>query len=118
MSSKTRLTTFRRIADAGDLAPLLVQLMMVVNDMGIAEHGRRYWSGELPTELRDRARGRVLSFATSGRHTFEGLKVIGKIKKISAFMEKLERCDVPTQEAFSRLAAFIGTGFKLRMIAS
>jgi hypothetical protein len=51
-------------------------------------------------------------------HTFEGLKVIGKIKKISAFMEKLERCDVPTQEAFSRLAAFIGTGFKLRMIAS
>jgi hypothetical protein len=57
MSSKTRLTTFRRIAGAGDIAPLLVQLMMAVNDLGIADHGLSYWSEKAPPEHRDRVQG-------------------------------------------------------------
>jgi hypothetical protein len=102
------MTNFRRLADAGDLAPLLVQLMMAVNDIGIADHGLGYWKGEQPVERQDRVQGAKSYFVRlQVAHTFEALKVIGKIQK--KFMEKVEQCDVPTQEAFKRLTAFIGT---------
>jgi hypothetical protein len=110
MGSKIRLTNFRRLAAAGDLGPVLVQLMMAVNDIGIADHGLRYWSGKLPTELQDRAQEAKSYFVRlQAAHTFEALKVIWKITKTPAFVEKVESCDAATQEAFARLAAFIGT---------
>jgi hypothetical protein len=110
MGSRIRLTNFRRLAAAGDLAPVLVQLMMAVNDIGIADHGLRYWSGELPSELQDRAQEAKSYFVRlQAAHTFEALKVIGKIERTPPFMEKVDSCDVPTREAFARLAAFIGT---------
>ena len=42
-------------------------------------------------------------------HTFEGLKVIGKIARTSDFMKLVEKCDAQTLAAFKRLMTFIGT---------
>jgi hypothetical protein len=110
MSSKTRMTTFRKIADAGELAPLLVQFMMAVNDLGIADHRLRYWHGEIPVSRQNCVQGSNSYF---GRlqlaHTFDALKVINKLKNNSAFMAKVEQCDKVSNAAFNRLAAIIGT---------
>ena len=110
MSSKTRLTTFRRLAGAGDIAPLLVQLMMAVNDLGIADHGLKYWSENPPSEHQDRIQGAKSYFVRLQiAHTFEALKVIGKIQRRPNFFKLVQQCDQHTQEAFARLASVIGT---------
>jgi hypothetical protein len=110
VSSKTRVTTFRRIAGAGDIAPLLLQLMMAVNDMGIADDGLRYWSGPQPPERQDRApRARSYFVRLQMAHAFEGLRVIGKIARTPDFMKLVAKCDAQTPAAFKRLMTFIGT---------
>jgi hypothetical protein len=110
VSSKTRVTTFRRIAAAGDIAPLLLQLMMAVNDMGIADDGLRHWSGPQPPGRQDRApRARSYFVRLQMAHAFEGLKVIGKIARTPDFMKLVEKCDAQTLAAFKRLMTFIGT---------
>jgi hypothetical protein len=110
MSSKTRLTTFKRLAGAGDIAPLLVQLMMAVNDLGIADHGLRYWSENPPSQYQDRAQGAKSYFVRLQiAHTFEALKIIGKIQRTPNFLKLVQQCDQHTQDAFARLASIIGT---------
>lgn len=110
MNSKTRLTTFRRIAGAGEIAPQLVQLMMAVNDLGIADHGLRYWAETPPPEHQERVQGAKSYFVRLQiAHTFEALKIIGKIQRTPDFLKMVEQCDRQTREAFQRLAKFIGT---------
>ena len=110
MSDKTRMTTFRRLADAGDLAPLLLQLMMAINDLGIADHGMEYWNNEQPRDRQNRVQGSKSYFVRLQiAHTFEALKVIAKIERTPEFMAKVERCDKQTQAAFKRLYTVIGT---------
>jgi|SRR5258705_2083788 hypothetical protein len=110
MNSKTRMTTFRKLADAGELAPLLVQLMMAVNDLSIADHGLRYWHSEIPVPHENRVQGSKSYFVRLQiAHTFEALKVIYRLKNKPAFMAKVEQCDRATNAAFNRLVAVIGT---------
>lgn len=52
--SRTRSTTFRSIANAGELGPSLMKLMMAVNDLGIANHGLRQWKESPPAGHRGR----------------------------------------------------------------
>jgi hypothetical protein len=104
--SRTRLTTFRRIAATGLLAPLLVKLMMAVNDLGIADNGMRQWIESPPSEHQDRVQGaKSYYLRLMVAHTFEALKVIYQIN-----VKKLvDQCDRPTRESFGHLVAFIGT---------
>jgi len=84
--------------------------MMAVNDLGIADHGLRYWSETPPPEHKDRIQGAKSYFVRLEiAHTFEALKIIWKIQRTPEFMKLVEKCDRQTQEAFGRLAKFIGT---------
>jgi hypothetical protein len=116
MNSKTRMTTFKKLADAGELAPLLVQLMMAVNDLSIADQGLRYWHSEIPVPYQNRVPGSKSYFVRLQiAHTFEALKVIYRLKNTPAFMAKVAQCDRATTAAFNRLVAVIGTEEYKRM---
>jgi hypothetical protein len=105
--SRTRLTSFRRIARAGKLGPLLVKLMMAVNDLGIANHALMLWKEMPPHATRSQgARSYFLRLMTA--HTYEALKVIRKINETPEFKKLVDQCDVPTQEAFARLVKVTG----------
>ncbi len=104
------MTTFRKVADAGDLAPLLVRLMMTTNDLSNADFGLAYWHQDQPGDRQHRVQGSKSYFVRLQiAHIFEGLKVITKIKDTPAFMAKVEQCDALTKGAFRRLVAVIGT---------
>jgi hypothetical protein len=110
VNSRTRLTTFRKIADTGPLGPLLIQLMMAVNDLGIADNGFRQWIEAPPPEHRDRIQGAKSYFVRlMVAHTFEALKVIYKINATPEFKKLVDQCDRQTQEAFARLVSIMGT---------
>ena len=108
VKSRTRLTTFRKIADAGELGPLLIKLMMAVNDLGIANDGLQQWIENPPSDHQDRVQGAKSYFVRlMVAHTFEALKVIYQIDK--DFKKLVDQCDSPTREAFARLVLVIGT---------
>jgi hypothetical protein len=108
--SRTRATTFRRIARAGELGPLLVQLMMAVNDLGLADHGLRQWRDAPPSDHLERVQGAKSYFVRlQVAHTFEALKVISKIDRMPSLKKFVQQADAQTQAAFARLTSFTGS---------
>jgi hypothetical protein len=108
--SRTRSTTFRRIANAGELGPSLIKLMMAVNDLGIANHGLQQWKESPPAGHDTRSQGAKSYFVRlMTAHTFEALKVIHKINSTPKFKKLVDQCDRQTREAFARLVKVIGT---------
>jgi hypothetical protein len=80
------MAVVRRIAAPGELGPLLVKLMMAVNDLGIANHGLQQWMEMPPTGHEGRSQGAKSCFVRRmTAHTFEALKVIHKLKSTPRF---------------------------------
>jgi hypothetical protein len=110
MNAKIKMTTFRKLAAMGDLAPLMIQLMMAINDIGIADHGMEHWSKKAAEEHPGRAQASRSYFVRlQMAHAFEALKVIHKIGTTPEYKAVVEKCDRRTQEAFARAFAVIGT---------
>jgi hypothetical protein len=108
--SRTCSTTFRRIADAGDLGPLLIKLMMAVNDLGMANYSLGQWKEMPPTGHENRSQGARSYFVRlMMAHTFEALKVIHKINATPKLKKLVDECDGPTRAAFARLVKVTGT---------
>jgi hypothetical protein len=104
------VTTFRKIADTGEIGPLLIKLMMAVNDLGIANNSLGQWIANPPFGHQDRVQGAKSYFVRlMVAHTFEALKVIYQINNNTDFKKFVGLCDRQTRETFARLVSIIGT---------
>ena len=116
MGSSTRLTTFSRLADKGDLGVVLGRLMIALNDFGLADEGLKRWSAEEAGLLQDRKTGaRMYYVRMLIAHAFEALVVINKIRNDPALLKVVEACDRQTVASFNNVAARIGTAEYKRM---
>jgi hypothetical protein len=110
MSSKTRLTNFEKLAAKGELGIVLGRLMLALNDIGVANDALGTWIGVQTGIRKDRQAGAKMYFVRMLiSHVFEGLAVISKIKSNTELMKAVESSGRPTQVAFSKCAAVIGT---------
>jgi hypothetical protein len=110
VGSSTRLTTFSRLANKGDLGVVLGRLMIALNDCGLADEGLKRWSAENSEKLQDRKIGaRMYHVRMLIAHAFEALLVINKIKSDPALLKAVEACDRQTVASFKKVAARIGT---------
>jgi hypothetical protein len=110
MSSKQRLTTFKKLNDKGELGIVLGRLMLAMNDIGIANDALGSWMKEQEGIRRDRQKGAKMYFVRMLiSHVFEALTVINKIRNMPELMAIVDRSPAPTKAAFSRSAAVIGT---------
>jgi hypothetical protein len=92
------------------LGPLLVKLMMAVNDLGICNHGLGQWKETPPTGHERRRQGaRSYFLRLMNAHTYEALKVIYKINSTPKFKKLVDQYDHQAQKAFKRLVKVIGT---------
>jgi hypothetical protein len=111
MSSKTKYTTFKKLSDKDQLGIVLGRLMMAVNDIGVCNDGLGAWMGEqegaIRKERQQRARMYFVRMLIS--HTFEALQVLNKINGESDLLKVVHARSEPTQEAFSRAIAVVGT---------
>jgi hypothetical protein len=110
MSSKQRLTTFRKLEAKGELGVALGRLMLAMNDIGIANDALGGWMKDQKEVRKDRQRGAKMYFVRMLiSHVFEALTVINKIKDTPELMKIVDQSQKATQEAFRRCAAVIGT---------
>lgn len=111
MSSKTRITTFRKLSDKDELGVVLGRLMMAVNDIGIANDGLGAWMGEQTDVIRkERQSGAKMYFVRMLlSHTFEALRVLNKIRGEADLMKAVHNSSQATQDAFAKAVAVVGT---------
>jgi hypothetical protein len=111
MSSKTKVTTFKKLSDKDELGVVLGRLMMAVNDIGICNDGLGAWMGEQGDAIRkERKQGARMYFVRLMiSHTFEALQILNKIKETPSIRETLDKCSNPTREAFWRAIKVVGT---------
>ena len=111
MSSKTKYTTFKKLSDKDELGVVLGRLMMAVNDIGVCNDGLGAWMGEQKDAIRkERQQGARLYFVRMLiSHTFEALQVLNKINGEPDLLKVVQGCSEPTQEAFNRAIAVVGT---------
>jgi hypothetical protein len=111
MSSKTKYTTFKKLSDKDELGVVLGRLMMAVNDIGICNDGLGAWMGEQEGVIRkERQQGARMYFVRILiSHTFEALQVLNKINATPELLQVVQNCSQPTQAAFGRAIAVVGT---------
>lgn len=111
MSSKTRVTTFKRLSDKGELGVVPARLMMAVNDIGIANDALGTWMGEQTGVIRKERQGGAKMYFVRIllSHTFEALRVLNKINGEPELMKAVRNCPQATQDAFAEAIKVIGT---------
>ena len=62
MSTRTRMTTFKHLADKGELGIVLVRLMMFVNDLGLCNDSLEQWHKFEDEPHKSRASGAKMYF--------------------------------------------------------
>lgn len=108
--SSIRITTFRRLASKGDVAPTLLLLMMALNDLTLTNDALEYWHGDLNASRANRQVGAKMYFVRLRlSHIFEALKIIENIRDTPALRAAVDQCDQPTQASFERVVNFIGS---------
>jgi hypothetical protein len=85
--------------------------MIAVNDIGVCNDGLGAWMGEQEGTIRkERQQGARMYFVRMLiSHTFEALQVLNKINAEPDLLNVVRGCSEPTQEAFIRAIAVIGT---------
>jgi hypothetical protein len=110
VSSRTWTTTARKLAGQGELASVIVRLMMAVNDIAVANEGLRDWTSTTDPRKVHRQIGGTLYY---GRmlmaHVFEALSIIEDIQTNASLRTAVEQCSAGTQAYFKAVAAFLGT---------
>lgn len=110
MASTQRLTTFAKLGSKGEMGVALGRLMLAMNDIGIANDALGSWMKEQEGVRKDRQRGAMMYFVRMLiSHVFEALTVINKINTTPELLKVVELSHKPTQEAFRRCTAVIGT---------
>jgi hypothetical protein len=108
--AKVRMTTFKHLADKGDLGVVLVRLMMFINDLTLCNDSMEQWHKFKDAAHRSRESGAKMYFSRLMiAHMFEALKVINKINTTPDLKKAVEQCETTTQDAFTNVAKVIGT---------
>jgi hypothetical protein len=108
--STTTLVTFRELAQLGDLAPVILRLMMACNDFSIANDAFGIWSQEQDRARSDRqASARVYFLRLQIAHVFEALSIIGEINRKPNLLSAVRQCDGRTQRSFEALVAVLSS---------
>ncbi len=108
--SKVRMTTFKHLADKGELGVVMVRLMMFVNDLTLCNDAMEQWHKYEDPPHKSRESGAKMYFVRLMiAHMFEALKVVNKINTTPELKEAVERCEKTTQDAFARAVKIIGT---------
>jgi hypothetical protein len=110
MASKTRLTTFERLDNKGELGVVLGRLMLAMNDIGIANEGLGYWMKEQEGIKKDRQMGAKMYYIRMLiSHIFEALTVVNKINDTPELKKFVERSIPGIRAEFAKCVAVIGT---------
>jgi hypothetical protein len=107
--STTWLIRTARLADGdGEILSVLLRLMMVVNDVGLANNAVYEWDQGQERRKQPRAAGAKLYFVRMQMaHICEALEIVDEIRKTPALKEAVEDCDYRTVRAFEKICAFI-----------
>ena len=118
MSGVTRLTSFKKLLDKGELGIILGRLMLAVNDLSIANDALGQWMGEQTGIRKTRERGAKMYFVQILiSHVFEALKIVNKIKATPDLMKVVDSSPKVIREHFEKCAEVVGTKDYLLMRA-
>ena len=110
MSSKQRLTTFKKLDDKGELGVVLGRLMIALNDIGIANDALGGWMKDQDGIRKDRHKGAKMYFVRMLiSHVYEAIAVINKINSIPELLLIVEKSQKEISDPFRRCLAVIGT---------
>jgi hypothetical protein len=104
---------------AGDpkVISVLLRLMMVVNDVGLANNAVHEWDKLYDRKKSQRTMGGKLYFVRMQMaHIYEGLLIVDDIRKSAELREEVEACDWRTIRAFEKLVAFMGSADYERLL--
>jgi hypothetical protein len=108
--STTKMTNFRRLEARGELGPILIRLMIVLNDFSLANDAHGNWIREKDERRTSRRQGARMYFVRMlTAHIFEALEIIKNIRDNQNLMREVESCDSQTRQSFDVVAAYIGT---------
>jgi hypothetical protein len=106
MASKTRLTTFKKLSDKGELGVVLGRLMVALNDVGIANEGLGSWMKEQEGIRKDRQPGAKMYYIRMLiSHIYEALTVINKINNTPELRKIVDQSYPDTRSQFEKCAA-------------
>jgi len=93
-----------------DLASVVVRLMMVMNDLGVANSALTEWEGTRDRKKEARRSGGKLYYGRMMMaHVYEGLQIIEKITNSPQLKAAVDRCDSKTRASFDAVARFLDT---------
>lgn len=110
-ATSTKIVDFDELQRRETTAPIMVKLMMVCNDLSLANESLVRWKEEQSRMQKHRKLGAKMYFVRIQlSHLFEGLKVIEEIRKNSELMALLSQCDTRTQDSFYALERVLPGG--------
>lgn len=93
-----------------ELASVILQLMMAVNDGSLANNALSEWDQTEDRLKKSRFHGGRMYFARMQLgHVFEAFDMVSEISKSDKLRELVSGADSATQTSFEKLAAFLGT---------
>lgn len=106
--SHTRYVDFRDLRNRGPSATIIIKLMMVCNDMSLANQALAEWKQNQEGSRKVRQPGARIYFnRLQMAHLYEGFEIIEAIKADATLMDLVGRCDSRTQESFRVLESYL-----------
>jgi hypothetical protein len=108
--STTTFVALCHLARLGDLAPVILRLMMACNDFSIANDAFGQWSAEQSRTRKDRQlNARLYFLRVQIAHVYEALSIINEVQRKPLLLAAVRRCDARTQQSYDRLVAHLAT---------
>lgn len=109
----TKYIDFQKLAKRGQSAVTVTKLMMAYNDLSLANEAAMGWKQEQANIKKQRRNGARMYFVrTQIAHLHEGLKIIDAIRKDTALLSFVQKCDSQTQKSFQNLEEYLPYGAK------
>ena len=106
--STTWLMRSARLASDTAMAPILLRLMMVINDVGLANNAVYEWDQLVDDKKKSRSAGAKLYFVRMQMaHIYEALLLVDEIRNKRSLMAAVDECDFRTVRAFKKVCDFI-----------
>ena len=98
----------KKLADQGELGSVMVRLMMILQDLALANHAMGGWKAEESQKLKRRKTGAGRYFLRMQiSHIMEAFRIIEhEIEAIDELKAAIERCDARTRASYRELLEF------------
>lgn len=112
-ATSTKIVSFDFLRQRGDEASIVVRLMMVANDLALANQASSFFLDDEPSISKHRNWGAKIYFLRLQlSHLWEGMRIIEEIHEHPSLTAFVRRCDEETQRAFDSLLRYIPNGTK------